>query len=182
MKKFVLTVAILTLGASQAFAQADILGLYADQAMNECNITIPVNIPTTMYVMHNSTSGATASQFQLSDPRTATFITTGVNLASGSYIAIGDPFTGVSVAYTACLTGTFGVYNISFLALGVALPNCTYITLGPDPVSGKTQIADCNFFEIEVTGAQAILNADGTCDCDVATQETTWGKVKSLYR
>lgn len=182
MKKFVLTVAILALGASQAFAQADVIGLYADTNGNECNITVPLGAQFSVYVLHTSTVGSTASQFQVSNPASATLLSTGATIGNAGFLAIGEPFAGVSIAYsTGCLTGTFVVYDLKFLALA-AQPNCIYMTLGPEPVSGRVGVADCGFIESAITGAQAILNPDVTCDCDVSTQQSTWGKVKSLYR
>jgi hypothetical protein len=181
MRKFVLTVALLALCASPSFA--DNIGLFADMAANQCNITVPLGSVFSVYVVHTSTDGATASEFKVTNPTSATLISTGNDLGNSLFIAIGDPYNGVSVAYTICATGTFVVYNMKFLATA-AQPDCVYMSIVPDPgeANGIVKIADCGFIELEATSGQAILNPTASCDCDVPTQETTWGKVKSLYR
>lgn len=181
MKKFVLTVVVLALFASPSFAQTGAPGLFADNQGLACNITVPVLAPLTVYVVHKSPTGATGSVWRLIAPTSGSFFYQGGSVANANILSIGDPIAGLSLAYGGCVTGDFHIYTLNFFATA-AVPACSYMTLAEDPSQVAPLSVDCIFAEIPVVPGQGILNADGSCDCDVATESTTWGKVKSLYR
>jgi hypothetical protein len=179
MKKFVLTVALLALGASPAFAQTGAMGLFADNQGLSCNITMAASGPASIYVVHKSPGGATGAEWTLGTVPSSLFYA-GADVAPG-YLSIGNPTAGLSLAYTACVSGDFLTVTLNFFATGVT-PNCTYMSILPSAGKPGVISVDCNFAEIPVVPGKGILNADGTCDCDVSTEESTWGKVKNLYR
>ena len=181
MKKFVLTVSALALFASPAFAQTGAPGLFADNQGLACNITVPVGSPLTVYVVHKSPSGATGSVWRLSAPTGPTFFYNGGSVGNANILSIGDPVSGISLAYGGCINGDFLIYSLNFFATAPVAP-CTYMRLVEDPTQPAPISVDCNFAEVPVVAGQGILNATVACDCDVATESTTWGKVKSLYR
>jgi hypothetical protein len=111
-------------------------------------------------------------------PASLSFI--GSTVAPG-YLSIGDPVSGLSLAYTACVTGDFLTVTLNVFALSTP-PNCTYLSIVPSTNKPGVISVDCNFAEIPVVPGKGIVNADGTCNCDVSTEESTWGKVKNLYR
>lgn len=186
MKKFVLTVAILALCASPAAAQIGAVAFYADTQGNSCNITVPTGVPFNVYVVHK-TVGATGSQWKF-DPASVTgpnpsLISTGNQAGPGAPLVIGAPATGVTIAYQGCITGNIHVWTFSFFTV-TGIPNCVYLNIVPDPVEagGNVLTVDCSFVDQPVDPGEGIMNPDGTCDCVVATEQTSWGKVKALYR
>jgi hypothetical protein len=180
MKKFVLTVAVVALFASPSFAQTGAMGLFADNQGLSCNITVPAAGPLSVYVVHKSPGGATGAQWTLNAPTSATFFYTGGAVANPNILSIGDQ-TDLSLAYGGCISGDFHTYTLNFFSTAV-MPSCSYMSLVPAPNKPGVISVDCIFAEIPVIPGKGILNADGTCDCNVATEESTWGKVKALYR
>lgn len=182
MKKFVLTIAVLALFASPALAQTGSMGFASDAVGSSCNITVPTGVPFTIYVVHKSTDGATGSQWRF-DPATAhaNLIATGNSAGPASLLTIGSPAAGISIAYGGCVSGDLHIWTFNYFTV-VGVPNCTYLFITADPIPNKVISVDCNFAEIEVDPGEGIMNPDGTCDCVVGTQQSTWGKVKSLYR
>lgn len=181
MKKvLMLTLAIMMVAGS---AMADQIGVYSDlQGMN-CVGSVALSVPATVYVIHHSDAGATASEFKVQDD--SGLLNIGAVLP-GSFIAIGAWNTGVSVAYTACVgAGPILVYTLTYLALSPPGP-CLGLSIVPDPAeaNGIVKIADCGFLEIPASSGRFFFNPDGSCPCvePNPTQESTWGKVKSLYR
>jgi len=185
MKKFVLTVAILALCASPVFAQVGSPGFFADAAGTSCNIAVPTGVPFNVYVVHKSVAGATGGQW-LFNPSTVDPGLTPIGSGSAGPAAplvIGSPETGISFAYGGCVTGDLHIWTFNFFSVG-GVPPCTYLQILPDPstVTPGVLTIDCTFAEIPVDPGEGILNANGTCDCVVSSKQSTWGKVKSLYR
>lgn len=189
MKRILLsTVAVLCV-AGLAFAQSDVgsIDIFSDGGYTDCNVTdggglIPV------YVVHShATDGARASQWMLE-------LGVGVTMASvGSSspfpTAIGNPLTGISIAYGNCQTAANTlIMTVNFFGSGTS-ETCSLLSIVADPaaLSGMVEIVDCleppagpNKITLE-KGGQARVNPDLTCDCTVPVQETTWGGIKSLY-
>jgi hypothetical protein len=46
----------------------------------------------------------------------------------------------------------------------------------PESVYGEIEVVTCNFEVVKATGGELLVN------CPVPVEQTTWGKVKSLYR
>jgi hypothetical protein len=184
MKKFVLTVALLALCASPVFAQVGGPAFYADAAGTSCNITVPTGVPFNVYVVHSSIGGATGGQWMF-DPTTIdpnlTYI--GGSAGPAAILVIGSPQAGVSLAYGGCVNGALHVWTFNFFSVA-GVPACTYLELLHDPAAQTPGVisVDCIFAEISVDPGEGIMNANASCDCVVAAQTTTWGKVKSLYR
>ena len=181
MKKFVLSIAILALMASPVLAQTDAFGVYQDQTGLNCNITMTFPALNEVWIVHKTSAGATGSQFKVTAPTSGTLTAAGGGVANANFLVIGEPYTDLSLAYTECLTGTFPVWKLSFFA-SAAVPDCQYISIIPAPDKVGVLSVDCTFAELPSYGGQGIISATAACNCDVATQESTWGKVKSLYR
>jgi hypothetical protein len=185
MKKFVLTVLVLTLSASPALAQVGAVGFFADPQGNECNITVPILTAFAVYVVHKSPTGATGSQWRMVAPTSPSFFFNGGGPGTaGNILAIGEPVNGIALAYGACLVGNSHIYTLNFFAVS-AVPDCSPMTIAASlQGGGVTEVlsVDCALLEYAVVPGEARLNANASCDCDVPTQESTWGKVKSLYR
>ena len=179
-------VSLLTLAlAAPAFATAvGDISAYTDDQGSSCTINAPgggglLNV----YVVHKFSDGgsATGSRFKVTFPATGlsyvTFATT--------FTPIGNPTTDLSLGYGTCISTTTNLGNLLFINT-VAVPACGYVSFtAPDGGILPNPIAtDCLFGEYPVKTGQAIMNPDGSCGgaCNVATEASTWGKVKSLYR
>lgn len=186
MKKFVLTVFALVVIAGPAFAQGGDISGYADAAGTNCNIgdTLPFAF-VDVFFLHKHTGGATAAQFTVTLTGGSTFIYISSTEAPGM-LRIGDANNDMALAYGACLTGDFLIATVRYLGNGTSAA-CSRVTLTPAPASpipGEIATVDCaSPSNLVVTGhGQAIINPNGTCSCNVAVFEKTWGGIKALYR
>ncbi len=180
MKKFVLTAMLLAIVVTPAMAIED-LGLYADQTGLNCQVTDTVAGIKRVYVVHTNSNGATGSEF-LVDTSTSTMSLIVASVPAGM-LSIGNSDTGISIAYQECKLGTFLVLTLTFDNFGTTAP-CSRLRLLEDPTAFPPQriYADCGSLPHAFPGGQAIVNVDGTCPCNVATEQTTWGTIKALYR
>jgi hypothetical protein len=182
--KRVLLIALALVMISGA-AMADHIGIYNDQVASGCTLVAPGGfVPYSIFVVHRFTVGATGSQFAVND--VSTQAATGF-AALGGFLVIGN-LADLSLAYGACLTGPdIPAVQLNYFAVGNPSP-CGLVEIIPAPSGGgNIKYTDCNFAEIPATGGQFWFNSGTSCnDCDepptVATEESTWGKVKSLYR
>jgi hypothetical protein len=175
-----LTVAMLCV-ASLVFAQGGTIGAFSDMGGTDCYITDGVAGLLPIYIVHVNTPGATASQFYAPTPACmvgATFLSDSPSFP----VAIGGSQTGIAIAYGACLSAPIHVLTIQYFAAGLTSP-CCYFDVLPDPAvpSGQIEVVDCVETIVFATGQSGLINTDGTCECGVPTQDTTWGKMKSLY-
>jgi hypothetical protein len=152
--------------------------VYADEAGTDCNIVDDGGL-VQVHMLHVRTNGALASQFALDVSATNW---THIGDLWSFYLSIGSSVGGVALAYEACLSGSIHLGMATFF--GSSAPPCTEISIVPDPgtPSGKIKAADCSEEIFYPTGGLAYINPDPTCQCSVPVSETTWGKVKSLYR
>jgi|SRR5712671_3847754 len=179
MKKLGLTALLLAAATSPALA-AHSIGIYADEAAQSCEISDPGGgVLKTFYIVHtNEALGAIGSAWQLQwDPG---MTMTWVGDDATPYFKVGDAMNGASISYTQCTTGTIKIDSVTMMSLGTSAA-CSYLRLGPHPTQGHV-IVDCGFRYFPFTSGEAIVNANGTCACTVATEPTTWGTVKALYR
>ena len=163
-------------------AHGDTIGVYADNSGTECNITDNTQTLLSIYVVHKSPQGAWAAQFSAPMP----VCMTGATWLSDSaaYEVIGSSQTGVAIGYGICATGPIHFLTINYFAQGTSDPCCLYAVLpDPDVPSGQIEVVDCNGQLLYAQGEVSTVNGDASCPCGypVAVEETTWGKVKSLY-
>ena len=138
------------------------------------------------YVIHKFSVGRVASQFRIDD---ATGLTPFAQ--TSPFLPVGTWNVDLSIAYGECLVGSFIVMTLDFLWLGTPLPtNCNHlIEVLPAPTSplpGNIVIVDCAQPVGNVYAATGNYSVYGSpfCGpyCTVATEESTWGSVKALYR
>ena len=180
MKRVVFLAMAAVLAASMAFAQAGSVGVFGDNLGMNCNLldVAPAGLKQ-YYVVHVNTTGATASQYRAKLPTCFTGVTylSDTNMFG---VTVGNSQTGVAVAYGMCKVGNVHLQTISVFAMGLTGPCCRWIVDG-DPIIGFIKGTDCAFATFLPTGGQGIINPNGTCQCSVPTQDTTWGQVKALY-
>ncbi|HEX5133567.1 MAG TPA: hypothetical protein VFX92_13910, partial [Candidatus Krumholzibacteria bacterium] len=144
--------------------------------------------PFSLYVVHKLSTASTGSEFMITDPNLTGWSYSGSSVLNG-FLSIGSATTGLALAYGGCLAGPaiscVAINMFGFSATGAV---CGRIDVVPSPTAGGIiKIVDCEFIEFPATGGTAYVNPNGTCsDCNEpqpnATEESTWGKVKSLYR
>jgi hypothetical protein len=165
-------------------AHGDTIGLYADPSGESCNIvaTTPFAL-TYVYVVH-VTDGAAASMFRAPKPACwtgATWIGDSTPYCAG--VGCGDSQTGIALVYGACRIDVH-ILTITYFVQGASESCCLYPLL-PHPWSpgGQVEVADCQFNPGVAMGLIAAVNGGPTCPCGypVPVEETTWGRVKSLY-
>jgi len=180
MKKALLLTLVLVCSATVAFGQAGTIGLYADPAGADCHIPDVVAGLGTVYVVHTNTAGATASQFAA--PLPSCYI--GVYLSDTAIfpVTIGSSQTGVAIGYGACYGSPIDILHISLFNQALTGPCCAWSVV-PDPnvVSGQIEVVDCVNALLFGNGFTSYINGNDNCPCTVATEETTWGAVKSIY-
>ena len=181
MKRSVLiAIAIISI-ASLAFAQGGSIGVFADPGGTACNF-VDAGSLVQVYFFHVNHIGATASQWKL-------------DLGGLPWMHLGDTWNvpttigssvfGISLGYGGCLPAPsyLGVANF----FGSVSPVCSTIQIVPDPLAptGTIESVDCTLpqpIKYVATGGTGILNSDGTCNCNIPVEETTWGGVKALYQ
>jgi hypothetical protein len=186
MKKSLLLALFVLCFASLAFAQLPgAVGLFADQAGTACELVDAPGIAY-VYVVHNWTDGATASEFKVYFPASCM-----THLADNSPFSLksGNFLNGTSISYQSCLTGPIYLGSMLFNAAALC-PPCTYMKVGenpnslPAPLPGEVYVVDCNTTNpglMKGTGGELIIRPDETCHCDVPAEDTTWGQVKALF-
>ena len=189
MKKILMLAMALMLCAGAVSAHH--VGLYTDQTglTQNCTATPTPGGPYAVYAVHKFNVGGTkGSRFKVTGlvPAPAGTFYTGYSMLNG-FININPPELGISCAYGFCdLAQDFGILQLNFFVTG-AIPACAELSVIADPIeaAGTVVYADCDDVVFSATGGTFHFTADGTClSCNEPTsvQQSTWGKVKSLYR
>jgi hypothetical protein len=168
------------LGAGLAYG--DTIGLYADTQGTNCNFVDNQPRLLQVHVVHISPGGATASEFSAPMPACMTGAT---YLSDTVWFAVGNSQVGISVGYGSCVTGSIYLMAINYFVRGTSEICCVYPVL-PNPYAvpgGAVLVQDCDFNSVSGVGLAATVNGNSSCPCGgpVPVEETTWGRVKTLY-
>ena len=170
----------LVLFAGVAWAGPGSVGIFGDPAGTKCNLPDSGPQTTMYYVVHVNTTGAMAVAYTASKPTcsTATWLADN-NVFT---VTIGNSQTGVAMGYGTCLVGSFHVQTIVYFTDGLT-PNCCKYPVLKHPGEGRIAAVDCNqnYWIPDPTGGVGIIRPLPHCNCDVPAEDTTWGRVKSLY-
>jgi len=180
MRVALLVAASTILVCASAAAQTDEISLYSDPGYNNCELVDRGSGVATIYVVHHTVSGATASQFMVRGSPDADLVLLGFN---SEYLKLGDPESGLAVAYQGCLNSDVRIGTITYLMSGTS-GNCSYLQIVPDPSShtGTIEVQDCNDYKLEASGTRLVINPDGSCACGPTTEITNWGRIKDRFR
>jgi hypothetical protein len=126
-------------------------------------------------------AGVTACQF--SAPVSACFNGVFVSDTAVYPVTLGDSQTGVSIGFGVCESPPVHVLTINLFCNGPGTECCfLWARPHPDVSSGKIELVDCNQTLYYGTGGAVIIQPDNqNCLQYVPVQDTSWGKVKSLY-
>jgi hypothetical protein len=162
-----------------------IVGLYADPQGTNCNIVHsgPGLLP--VYVVHSYTDGATAMQFAAPKPACWTNATY-LSDTDPYPVTIGNSQTGKAVPYGTCLSGSIQATTINYFVQDPPGEPCCIYPVLPDPnvPSGQIEMVHCDNTLGFALGGYAVIHPDASCMCargTVSAEETTWGRIKSLY-
>ena len=190
MKKVILLTTVMLLGASLAFGGDEgFLATYNDPGGLDCNVIDAAPGLLSVYVVQTH-GRATAVQFLADTPLCMS--TTGAVFLSDTKpfpVTVGSSQDGVAVAFGACLgPDAVHVLTVTYFAAGTTSLCCAFpITADPTVPSGEIIVTDCAFLDIFGVGvAHTVNGTPENCACTppsppVPVEESTWGKVKSLY-
>lgn len=162
------------------------ISAYADPAGSDLCLYDTGEGILTVYIVDNRAywypaTGATASQFAA--PKPACLEGTYLD-ESSPFVTAGNSQSGIIVMYGGCrVEGPFLILTIRYTVHGATPAGCAYEVV-PDPAdpTGEVTFVDCTPAVVTAWGGVAYINGyGGLCD-EVATDETTWGRIKSLYR
>lgn len=169
------------LAASAALGQTGYIGVYADPGGSDCSLFDTGAGPVNVYVVHQATSGAAASEWRLASG--GDFAMTYVG-ETWSTAAIGDTQTGVTVSYGSCLGAPIALCTVTYVSSGLS-GACAYLEVVADPssVSGSIEVVDCNSHRSSASGGRLYVNPDGSCQCGHANSvlSTDWGRIKAMF-
>jgi hypothetical protein len=188
MKLLLLIVLAVAVFAAPAIAQ-DRIELYADRNASSCAIVEPVSPPIVqVHVFITGPVGATGVRFTAKKPECwvgATWL--GDALEPGELNASNSQYDW-SIAFGGCTVPNepYHIGAISYQISGQALP-CCIVTAYPSAPLGYFVFSDCSFVEHTLEPTRTIVvNPNESCGCrsgfKLAVEETSWGRVKSLYR
>jgi hypothetical protein len=169
MKKvLLLMVAILMISS---VAMADHFGLYSDASGTSCLLVLGFNPNVTL--IEKFSNGTTGCRLMVDMGGNGNFgFTT-------PWVPVGNIASDLSLAYGSCQTGS--------VVLGTLTMNLTIsgskMTVLPATLFPNIIYTTCSFEELPATGGYANVGTGSPTDCgEVATEPTTWGQVKALYR
>lgn len=181
----VLAVALVGVIAGSAMAQVPNIQVYFDPAHTQTqrNCGQPGSVDSLFVVMNNWNMNVTGVDFSISYPSVTIWI--GDNLPDPStQTRIGTSPTGIAIAYANCC------FLNGFLSVEVLHPLIVWgpcdcnspksVVVGGYTPLGKTQpsaIRREDFQEFSGLGMTSLI-----CPGAIATEPSTWGQVKALYR
>ena len=185
MKKVLVTSLAIMLCASGAMA--DSIGVYSETGGADGNCALTTLVPppgaNTLYIVHKLNEGSTAAQFKVNDlsglfpaNQTTTFLT------------LGTWNVDLSVSYGGCVSGEIVIMNLIFLWFGTPTTGCNnrldVVAAPTSPIPGEIATVECDFATVTpAAGLSGYVGpGSGACCPVIATEESTWGGVKALYR
>ena len=155
------------------------IGIYADTQGTDCNLSDAVVGMTTYHVVHLADFGMTACAYWA--PKPSCFTATYLSDSNVFPVTIGNSQDGVSIGYGSCRPGPIHVQSIVYFTQATTPQCCLYPILGI-PSSGNVEAVDCANHLITAYGVTSVINPSSSCTCgSVKVEESTWGRVKSLY-
>jgi hypothetical protein len=181
MRKALIVATLLLMTLPVQVCAQDWLSLYSDAAFTDCTLADSSPRIVNIYVTEHA-FGATGIRFKV-EPGP---VFTGVWLGESSpFFTLGSSPTDISIGFTRCEVGHFLVLTMSYQLFGTS--SCSTLALvSPFPdwsFPDRPLCASCLFTEVPCLATPLHINCPGQFACSpVATQASTWGNVKALYR
>jgi len=182
MVRLVIVILALVISVAPCLAGVGELGLYSDAGGQNCALVDYGGAVVTVYIVQHFYYGdmASGSRFAINVPE-------GVNWL---FLSFQSTFQGdfssapndISLNYGSCIGTATTVGSAQWFSI-VAAPSCTLVTFKPADSMPSVIATDCAFNEQTPLFAYSmVVNMNGACICAWATQPSTWGAVKALYR
>lgn len=152
--------------------------IYADPALTQCSLSDTSPRTANVYVSETGYYGDVGLRFRI-EPSPGF---TGVWISETSpFVTVGNSQTDLSIGFGSCRYGQFTVLTTTYQLFGTS--SCSTLSIAaangfPWPI--------CVYCagEYFCDGYLALhINCDGSANCNpLATEPTTWGRVKALYR
>ena len=180
-RHLLITVLMLIPTSSYAFGT---IGPFSDAAGTNCLLEDHSPGTLNVYVVHTTVpGGATAVQFAVTATGfTGTFLSA---TPAPGFLYLGDA-SDYSVAFGGCYIGTFLVATFQYQGYGTS-ENCSSLNVSPAPTSpapGQVVSISCDCCVDVLSTNPLVVNSTQEClACTAnATEESSWGRVKALYR
>ena len=174
MKKVLLLMVAVLMVSS--VAMADMITINTDASGSSC--LLAPGFTTTTAILHKYSTGSTGDRFYLDT--SAAGAGTSVFSFTTSWVTVGTIQTDLSVAYGVCLDTSTGPILLGTIVAQLVGPGS--IAIKAAPIIGQIIYTDCSFGEHPASGGTAYIGTQtGPCE-PIATQQSTWGAVKALYR
>lgn len=177
-----------TLTPLVANAQLDRIELYSDEGLSQCSLSDASPGIGDVFVVHklgDDPVGARGLYFRLvpSNGFTGTWLEDIVR--APVWDVTGTSQSGIGILYAdPCPTTSVLVLQVRYQLFGTSSP-CSFVEAAPWEGICCILITSCyNGAEYPVEGDRIQVNPDASCPCGipVATESTTWGRIKALYR
>jgi hypothetical protein len=156
------------------------IGIFADIGAADCNAYDIAPAVLKFYVVHVRNLAADAAWFSAPQP---SCFSSAVHLSDTPVFPVtnGSSQTGVEVHYGSCRVSSTHLLTIEYFVQGLT-GSCCYYPVGPHPDHGDIMVKNCGAELNVATGGEAIINPTAECTCSTPVQETTWGRIKAMYR
>jgi hypothetical protein len=160
--------------------------VYADPAGSLCSIADQSPGQFSVFVLHTNMTGMFTADLRVFEGAgfTASFVSENI-----PFVHIGTFRDGVSIAYGLCSEGSLLLGTITYLGNGTSAPCSIVNTTGNPNFPGAPTaypVTQTCYFELLPAPSTTALHVNPTTECQqscaVATQPSTWGNVKALYR
>lgn len=179
MRVFVLACGLALLSAPAGAAH---IGIFTDANSRTCTLT-PGGV-VTIYVVALHSSGFRGAAFKVDAALPSGIVAIGASPIGFICVTDCNPYEGTG-AVRDCSTADYPMYALMFLTVGPPDGStCNHLTVTAHPNASTPLLQDCAGDLIEATGGFfSFVPGPGYCnDCALATEPTTWGSVKALYR
>jgi hypothetical protein len=184
--KTLLAMIVLSVLAVPALGQPAV-GVYTNAAgSGDCNLTEALFTVQSVWVVHQGGANAKAWRLRVSQNwSNATYIAPVYPIL---YINPPDVFGGDTFFGTGCVSAPYPFIQLQFMPMSAAPPCTVELRVLPDPgtASGQVEVIDCgdNTLYARSPAPYVSVNGGAACPClgPVATDPSTWSKVKSQYR
>jgi hypothetical protein len=143
--------------------EAGAICVFSDQSGTQCNI-VDTGSLVQVYIIHQSTDGASGSEFRLDVGGTG-WIWLG-DIWNFSLV-IGSSVNGVMIGYNDCLASPIALGTANFFSQAPTTGMPISIVAHPD--AGGIVVADCNSNHLAGMGGTAFVNSSLPCICGTST-------------